>query len=73
VNTRVTTNTLYSIMSREFIVNPIVQSNSNIDMNIDILRGRLASSSANNSRVLSAHSNMSFVLYYKRIEIQSNK
>jgi len=43
-----------------------------MDIDIDILRERLASSSINSSRESSMHSNASSVLYHKRMEIQSN-
>ena len=47
-------------------------SNMNMNMNTGITRGRSASSSINNSRESSTHSDASSVPYYKRMEIQSN-
>jgi len=44
----------------------------NMDIDIDILRERSASSSINSLRESSMHSNASFVTYHKRMEIQSN-
>jgi len=53
--------------------NLMVQNNSNMDMNIDISRGRSTSLSSNNFRELLIYSDLSSILYYKRIEDISNK
>jgi len=52
----------------------MAQNPSNIDMNMNtgITRGRSASSSINNSRESSTHSDVSSVSYHKKMEIQSN-
>ena len=47
-------------------------SNININININITRERLTSSSKNSSQESLTHSAASLVLYYKRMEIQSN-
>ena len=51
----------------------MVQNDSNIDMNIDISRGRSTSLSSNNFRELLIYSNLSSIPYYKRMEDISNK
>ena len=51
----------------------MVQNNSNMDMDINIPRGRSASSSTDSSRALSVHSDLSSIPYHKRVKVQSNK
>ena len=51
----------------------MVQNNSNMDIDINISRGRSAFSSINSSRALSVYSDLSSIPYYKRMEVQSNK
>ena len=53
--------------------NPIVQNNSNIDMDIDILRGRSVSLSTNSSRESLTYLNLSSISYHERMEDLSNK
>jgi len=43
-----------------------------MNIDIDIPRGRLVSTSSNSTRELSTHSNASSVPYHTRMEIQSN-
>ena len=49
-----------------------ILSNININIDIDILKGRLTSLCSKSSKELSIYSNTSSVLYYIRMEIQSN-
>jgi len=46
--------------------------NSNIDIEVDTLRGRSVSSSANIFRELSVYSNISSISYVKRMKAQNN-
>ena len=64
-------NTLNPAASKETTINPMVQDNSNMDMDINTPRERSASSSTNSSR--SVHSNLSSIPYHERMEIQSKK
>jgi len=48
--------------------NLLKQYNINIDMEINTSRGRLANTSANSSRAISAHSSVSSISYIKRME-----
>jgi len=66
-------NILYPTITRKLIVNPIVQKNFNMDMDINTPRERLALSSVNSFRELSVYSSVSFVSYHERMEIQNNK
>jgi len=66
-------NTWNPTVFQETKINSMVQNNSNMDMDINILRGRSASSSTNSSSVSSAHLDLSSILYYKRIEVESSK
>jgi len=67
-------NTLFSSTTKHLLFFFKAQNsfNMDIDIDIDILRGRLVSSNNNSSRKSSMHSNASFISYYKRIEIQSD-
>lgn len=53
--------------------NLIVQDDLNMNMNIDISRDRSTSLSSNNFRDLLIYSNLSSILYHKRMEDISNK
>jgi len=66
-------NTWNPTASKETKINSMVQNNSNMDIDINIPRGRSASSSTNSSRVSSAYLGLSSILYYKRMEVQSSK
>ena len=67
-------NILFSSTIKHLLFILIVQNSSNIDINInlDIFRGRSVFSSNNSLKESSMHSNASFVPYYKRMEIQSD-
>jgi len=54
------------------ITTPINYYNSNMNMEVDILRKRLVLSSANISKELLAYSSLSSIPYIERIEAQSN-
>ena len=66
-------NTLNSSTFKKIFVKLMVGNISNIDMDINTPRRRSASSSINSSRALLAHSDMSSILYYEKMKIQSNK
>lgn len=66
-------NTLNSSTTKEIIVNTIVHSTSNMDIDMNTPRRRSALSSINYSRAVSAYSNIFSISYYKRMEIQSKK
>jgi len=65
-------NILISSTTKETTLNPIVHNISNIDMDINTLRRRSASSSMNSSKVSSVYLTVSSILYHERMEIQSN-
>ena len=66
-------NTLNPTVFKETKINLMVQNNSNINMNINILREWSASSSTNSSRVLLVHLDLFSILYHKRMEVLNNK
>ena len=65
-------NTLISSTTKETTLNPVVHNISNMDMNINTPRGRLAFSSMNSSRASLVYLATSSISYYKRMKIQSN-
>ena len=50
----------------------MVYNKSNMDIDINAIRGRSTSNSASSSKVPLIHSNLSFIPYVKRIEAQRN-
>jgi len=66
-------NILLPTISRDFTIIIIVQNNTMMNMDVNIPKERLAISSFNNSKALSIHSNVSSILYHKRMKIQSLK
>ena len=64
-------NTLFPTSSNT-LTTPITYYNNSMDIEVDTLRERLAISSINIFRGISAHSSVSFILYVKRIEVQNN-
>ena len=64
-------NTLFPVNLNTHIT-PITLNNNQMDMEVDTLRGRSVSSSANGSRESSAHSSVSSIPYVERMEAQSN-
>jgi len=69
--TRELVNTLFSSINKDSKFDLIVLDNYNIDMDINIPRGRTPSS-INSSRVSLAHSYTYFLPYHERMTIQSN-
>jgi len=67
-------NTFFPTSTKDLLTNSTAQIPSNMDMNININipRERLVSSSKNSLRESSTHSDTSSVPYYKRMETQSN-
>ena len=58
--------------SSNTLTTPITHYNNSMDIEVDTLRERLAISSINIFRGISAHSSVSSILYVKRIEVQNN-
>jgi len=67
-------NTTFSSTFKVFTLVPMVQKFCNMDINIntDYLRERSTSASTNSSRELLLLSNALFIVYHKKMEIQSN-
>jgi len=62
-------NTLIPNTTKETTLNPIVHNTSNMDIDINTPRGRLAFSSTNSLRTSLVQSVASSIPYYERIEI----
>ena len=67
-------NILFPVFTKAFLTSSITQNPSNMDMdvNINTYRGRFVFSSNKSSRKSSIHSNASSILYFKKMEIQSD-
>ena len=58
----------YFLLNLSILSNLAIYNNINIDIEIDIPRGRSTISSTNNSRELSVYLNISSILYIERME-----